>query len=1207
MTGRFYIILLFVILACWCFFPVHDLAMAQEARVVRVGFYDNPPKLFYDAQGIPRGIFPEILAVIAKEENWRIKWVPGTWLQGLANLESGSIDILPDVAYSLKKAGKYCFSEEAVFVNWGTLYARSGLLITKIPDLAGKRVAVMRGSIHTDGEEGIRNLVRKFNISCTFIEFDNYQNVFQALQNDLADVGVVNRLFGTTSQQLYDVLPTPVVFNPRHLKFAFPKNGVATPYLKSTIDHHLQSAHLDRDSKITRIVNSYVTDISMRLQAEARQIYLTAEEKAWIKAHPLIRVGIDPEFAPFEYLDDNGNYSGFASDYINLLKQRLGLNLEVVNGLSWQEVMHRARKRKIDMLSAIGFSKQRSGFLSYSIPYSGFYRMIFCRSDAPFISGVSDLKRLKIAVQANTSHSAWIREHTSFVPHYYDTLQDTILAVSRGRDDVFIGNLAVCTYWIRKLNITNLRVAAPVSLERQLLYMGVRKDWPQLTGILNKGIRSISAKDAEAIRNRWLAAGYSVGISRKIIYQRLAVILFFSLFVLAFFWFWNKRLLQEIIRRKQAEQSLLAIQGKLVEKVVERTRKLEENKNYLQSIFNAPNEAIFIHDAETGAILDVNKTTLTMFNVTYEEALQARPEDFSQGEYPYNAEEALRKIRITGKNGPQTFEWLSRKKNGTLFWTEVSLTLTSISDRTYIIAVVRNIDEKKKSEQRLRAEQERLAVTLRSIGEGVIAVDTKGAVVLLNRVAEELTGWSFAEAKGVPYTKVFTVIDEKSGRQLENPIDKAFQRGTIVGFRHGVALMAKDGSRKSIADSCAPIRDREGRIIGVVLVFRDITNERKMEEELLKVRKLEAVGILAGGIAHDFNNILTAVTGNIELSIKKAEKNTDVTPLLGDALKACERAEKLTKQLLTFAKGGEPIKETASLAGLIRDSADFVLHGSGVSCTYAFAEDLWLVDVDKGQISQVVQNIIINARQAMPAGGTITITCVNIASGVDEPFPGLANKKYVKIITCDTGTGIAGKDIDKVFDPFFSSRETGSGLGLAICHSIVTKHHGRIFVDSTPGVGTTFTIYLPASDADGERVGDMDMKEDGKNLRSARIMVMDDEELFKKVVKSQLEYLGHEVVFVADGREAVACYRDLLGTEEQIDCIIMDLTIPGGVGGKEAVREILAIDPDARVIVASGYFNDPVMANYMEYGFKAAVAKPFKLDELQRVISSVFA
>jgi PAS domain S-box-containing protein len=596
---------------------------------------------------------------------------------------------------------------------------------------------------------------------------------------------------------------------------------------------------------------------------------------------------------------------------------------------------------------------------------------------------------------------------------------------------------------------------------------------------------------------------------------------------------------------------------------------------------------------------------LEMFGVTYEEALQAQADDFSLGEYPCNAEEAKEKFRRTVQEGPQTFEWLSRKKNGELFWTEVGLKLTEFAKRSYIIAVVRNIDEKKKAEQVLRAEQERLAVTLRSIGDGVITTDTKGHIVLLNEVAEDLTGWISEEAHGRPSSEVFIIKNEKTGDPCESPIDKCLRTGKVVGFGGNIELVARDGARRSIADSGAPIRDREGAIIGVVLVFRDITNEKKMEKELLKIRKLESVGVLAGGIAHDFNNILTAILGNIELAARLAGDREKVLPLLDDALKASLRAEKLTNQLLTFAKGGEPIREAASLDELIRDSADFVLRGSNVSCRYEIPEDLWLAKVDKGQMSQVIQNIIINARQAMPDGGIISISCSNVDDASIERLPGTLQGKFVKIEVRDTGTGIPQDIVDKVFDPFFSTREKGSGLGLAICHSIIDKHGGRIGVESTPGAGTVFTLYLPASVGIDSQSGAGDPGE--YFFKSVRIMVMDDEELFIKVVRSQLEYLGHKVVFAADGLEAIEQYQKRLHTDQRFDVVIMDLTIPGGMGGREAVQRILEIDPEARVIVSSGYSNDPVMANYTKYGFSAAVVKPFKLKELQGAITMVLS
>ncbi len=553
-------------------------AAVSPPLIVKVGYHENPPKLFNINLGTPQGIFAEILEDIADKENWHLQWVPGSWQEGLTRLESGEIDIMPDVAYSLQRAEKYTFSDEPVLINWAVLYTRSGLHMHSLLDLDGKKIAVMRGSIHTDGPEGIRNQVKEFNLSCEFIEFDNYEEVFLALQNDIADVGVVNRLFGETSQELYDVLPTTVVFNPLLLKFAFPTNGKLTAYLKKTIDSHLRDASLTPDSRIKQIIRSNLQGLPLddTEDSGSRSIHLTAEEKEWIRSHPKIRVGVDPEFAPFEFFDKNDRYSGFASDYITILNRRLGLNLEIVRRPPWKEVMSMVEKKKIDVLPAVGFTAERSRFLSFTTPYIGFYRMIFCRTESPFISGLEDLHNLTIAVQADSSHAGWIREHTDFTPTYFDTLEGVIKAVSNGDADVFIGNLAASTYWIRKLNITNLRAAAPVSLERQLLHMAVRKDWPILVEILNKGLASISPREAEQIRNRWTASGYTIGLSSRTVWRRIIMIVVPALLIVAFFWYWNRRLKKEIELRQKAESALVDSRKQLEDRVRDRTRELAE-------------------------------------------------------------------------------------------------------------------------------------------------------------------------------------------------------------------------------------------------------------------------------------------------------------------------------------------------------------------------------------------------------------------------------------------------------------------------------------------------------------------------------------------------------------------------------------------------------------------------------------------------------
>ena len=541
------------------------------------------------------------------------------------------------------------------------------------------------------------------------------------------------------------------------------------------------------------------------------------------------------------------------------------------------------------------------------------------------------------------------------------------------------------------------------------------------------------------------------------------------------------------------------------------------------------------------------------------------------------------------------------------FFTAVADICAGALERMYYSQKI--LDDQQTLEQKVAAqtlelsmEKERLAVTLRSIGDGVITTDTAGNVVLLNKVAEQLTGWTNEEAAGRPLREVFDIINEQTGQPCENPVEKILQTGEIIGLDQHTVLRAKNGVERRIDDSGAPIRDLESKIIGTVLVFRDITEQLKTEQELLKVKKLESVGVLAGGIAHDFNNILSAILGNLDISLLDTDLKDRTRKFLEEAKKASVRAKGLTQQLLTFAKGGEPVKETSSIGDVIQDSAQFVLHGGNVACRFAIPDDLWLADIDKGQISQVIHNIVLNASQATAEGGLIRISCANIDSPAGEKVVLARDNRYVKIEINDDGVGIPADIIDRIFDPYFSTKQEGSGLGLTITHSIINQHGGRITVDSKPDAGTTFTIYLPAS-KQGEAAKPQQpvtRKEPGK----AKIMLMDDDEMVRGVVKEMLTMLGHEVVLAVDGQEAVEAFQK---ADPPIDLVIMDLTIPGGMGGQEAVQKILAINKDAKVIVSSGYSNDPIMASYKDYGFSAAIVKPFQLQILADVISKVLA
>ena len=513
-----------------------------------------------------------------------------------------------------------------------------------------------------------------------------------------------------------------------------------------------------------------------------------------------------------------------------------------------------------------------------------------------------------------------------------------------------------------------------------------------------------------------------------------------------------------------------------------------------------------------------------------------------------------------------------------------------------------HITARKRAEASLAEEKERLAVTLRSIGDAVIATDAQGRITLMNKVAEDLTGWRQEAALGEPLETVFNIVNEHTRKRCDNPVAKVLETGGIVGLANNTVLVCKDGTERVIEDSGAPIKDHQNRTLGVVLVFRDATEKRRMQEERQKAQKLESIGVLAGGIAHDFNNSLTAIIGNISLAKLYAKPNARIHEKLEEIERVAMRTKGLTQQLLTFSKGGEPVKSMVSIAELLKESALFSLRGSNVRCAFDLPEHLWWATADAGQIGQVINNIIINAEQSMPEGGVIEAKARNVEIASSTPIP-VAPGTYVKISIRDQGIGIPGAHLTKIFDPYFTTKQKGSGIGLAVAYSIVDKHGGYIAAESDDG-GTTFHVYLPATEA----AGSAQTSHRSTLVRGVgKVLLMDDEQDIRTVGSEMLQALGYTVVCTRDGAEAVERYRQAQEAGDAFDAVILDLTIPGGMGGKEAVTRLLALDPFAAVIVSSGYSNDPVMAQFRQYGFQGAVGKPYQLKDLSAVLHEVLA
>ncbi|MBN2370110.1 MAG: PAS domain S-box protein [Vicinamibacteria bacterium] len=502
----------------------------------------------------------------------------------------------------------------------------------------------------------------------------------------------------------------------------------------------------------------------------------------------------------------------------------------------------------------------------------------------------------------------------------------------------------------------------------------------------------------------------------------------------------------------------------------------------------------------------------------------------------------------------------------------------------------------------LEEEKERLAVTLRSIGDGVIATDVKGRVVLMNRVAEMLTGWALSEAEGRPLKEVFPAVDRENRTPQPDSVRAVLNGQSTLNLPSESLLIRRDGSEVLVTDSVAPIRDRESRVVGVVLVFRDVTERRRVEEQLQTAQKLEALGILAGGIAHDFNNLLTGVFGYIDLAHRRSDDPDKARDSLSKALSVLQKTRGLTGQLLTFSRAGQPVVAPFALPELLRSSARFALSGSNVGCEMEIPEDLWSCQGDEQQIDQVIDNLLLNARQSMPQGGTIRIRAKNLVVPDDAAIP-VKDGRYIRLTIRDEGTGVPPELRARIFEPFFTTKASGSGLGLTTSYSIVRKHGGHIDLESRPGKGTSFSVYLPAS-TDPARAARSSTTEMIKG--QGRILLLDDEEYVRDVANEALGDLGYAVEAVSTGEEAVDAYRKAHDSSLPFDLVILDLTIPGGMGGAAVLSRLQAIDPSVRAVASSGYSGDPVMANPEAYGFLARLTKPYTAIELSDILAHAF-
>ncbi|MCP4338389.1 MAG: response regulator [Desulfobulbaceae bacterium] len=512
----------------------------------------------------------------------------------------------------------------------------------------------------------------------------------------------------------------------------------------------------------------------------------------------------------------------------------------------------------------------------------------------------------------------------------------------------------------------------------------------------------------------------------------------------------------------------------------------------------------------------------------------------------------------------------------------------------------REINERQKAERQLSEHEEDLRVTLNSIGDAVIATDIKGRITRMNPIAEALTGWPLLEACTQPLNTVFHVINALTRSQAENPVEKVLETGEIVGLANHTVLIAKDGTERQIADSGAPIKNDQGQIIGVVLVFRDVTEEYAMQDRLRHSEKMDAIGQLTGGIAHDFNNILGIILGNLDFLERMVAGDEKALKRVKSVDKAAQRAADLTKQLLGFSRKHVRETHSANLNQIIQGMDSLVTRSvtPEVEVSHNLAGDLWLTEIDSGDLEDVLLNIILNARDAMPDGGKLTIETSNVVLDATyaEKYPTVVPGEYVELAVSDTGSGISKDDLDHIFEPFYTTKHqgNGTGLGMSMVFGFIQRSKGHIKVYSELGIGTTIRCYLPRSNNSTEEYSVPTAKDSQLLGGQETILVVDDEKDLLDLAQQSLEELGYSVLTAISGQHAL----EMLSENPTIDLIFSDVVMPGGMGGYDLAEQAIADHPGIKVLLSSGYTGKTVVHNGQARFATNLLSKPYTIADL---------
>jgi len=903
----------------------------------------------------------------------------------------------------------------------------------------------------------------------------------------------------------------------------------------------------------------------------------------------IIVIGGNFDYPPYEFIDENGKPSGYSTELAKALAEVMGVRVKIVLD-ALPKTRENLETGKINGIQGMYYSKERDRLFDFSPPHAIVYSSFFSRKDQPDISAIEELQYKKIVVVQKGALHDYIKSKGFNQIVVADSDGEALRLVASGKYDyALLGRLAGI-YLINKLKLSNIRTLGPSILPFKYCF-AVKEGDDYLLGRINEGLSILKQTGRyQIIYDKWIGVLEPENDSKTITLKFLALLIMVGAVIMIGGFFWVK-----VLRNQVADRTAAYKRENEERKGIENA--LSDSEERYRTILEASPVVYIIH--QDGHIRYINESGCKLLGGESLSDIQGRViHDFVDPSAKKGLKQRTERIK-EGKSNPPADVDVTGIDGRRVHVQTTSMPFTWEGEVAVLIIAV-DITDRKRSEVALRESEDRLRGIFEAADQISFIItdanDPEPTVLEFSPGAENIFGYKRSEIVGQKVSALHLKEDV-----LKFPDAHREMREGGRSFSGEAVLVRKSGETFAALFSTFPLVDEKGDMYAALGVSIDISLQKELEQQVRQAHKIESIGTLAGGIAHDFNNMLAVITGNVSYSLSLLNAGEELFDVLSDVQDGVRQAQTLTQQLLTFASGGEPVKQVADLNKVIQEAARFVTRGARSKCEFSLDDDLWAADVDPGQINQVIGNLVINANQSMPEGGVINIRAENVTIVKDDYLP-LSPGRYIKVSVKDQGTGIPEKHLGNIFDPYFSTKQQGSGLGLASAYSIVNKHSGYIVAESSMDIGSTFFVYLPASEKEVQVIS---KSRSGDHSGKGKILIMDDEEPILKMAGRILGRMGYDVCAARDGAEAVAFYQREFATGDPFKLVILDLTVPGGMGGAKTIRELLKIDQAVKAVVSSGYSNDPVMANFSEYGFSGVVPKPYTKDQLTEVIISL--